>query len=93
MKLAHSGLTGVAFLATAALAFGLLREEPMQGGTVQAPRFEVDPAWTKPLPNNWLLGSVTGVAVDSRDHVYVIHITESFTARTETGAGGANKIS
>jgi hypothetical protein len=90
MKLAHSGLTGVAFLATAALAFGLLREEPMQGGTVQAPRFEVDPAWPKPLPNNWLLGSVTGVAVDSRDHVYVIHLTDSFTARTETGAGAAN---
>ncbi len=23
---------------------------------VQAPRFEVDPMWPKPLPNHWLLG-------------------------------------
>ena len=61
-----------------------------QGGTVQAPRFEVDPYWPKPLPNHWLLGSATGIAIDSRDHVYVIHLTDSFTARTETGAGPQN---
>ena len=61
-----------------------------QGGTVQAPRFEVDPYWPKPLPNHWLLGSATGIAIDSRDHVYVIHLTESFTPRTETGAGPQN---
>ena len=29
---------------------------------VQAPRFEVDPLWPKPLPNHWLLGSTIGVA-------------------------------
>ncbi len=38
-----------------------------------APMFEVDPFWPKPLPNNWLLGSTIGVAVDSRDHVWVVH--------------------
>ena len=43
--------------------------------------------WPKPMPNHWLLGSATGVAIDSRDHVYVIHLTDSFTARTETGSG------
>ena len=36
------------------------------GGTVQAPRFEVDPFWPKPLPNHWLLGSAIGVWVDER---------------------------
>ncbi len=40
---------------------------------VQAPRFEVDPMWPKPLPNHWLLGNTIGVGVDSRDHVYIIH--------------------
>ena len=25
-------------------------------GTVEAPRFEVDPFWPKPLPNHWVLG-------------------------------------
>jgi len=54
--------------------------------TVQAPKFEVDPLWPKPLPNRWLLGSAVGVAVDSRDHVWVVNLTGSFTVRTETGA-------
>ena len=27
----------------------------------QAPMFEVDPLWPKPLPNHWLLGSAIGV--------------------------------
>ena len=37
------------------------------------PVFEVDPAWPKPLPNQWLVGSVVGVAVDSSDHIWVTH--------------------
>ena len=41
--------------------------------TVQAPRFEVDPLWPKPLPNHWLLGSAIGVCVDAQDHVCIIH--------------------
>jgi DNA-binding beta-propeller fold protein YncE len=52
-----------------------------------APSFEVDPLWPKPLPNHWLLGSVTGVAVDAQDHVWVVHRGyDSMTARTEIGA-------
>ena len=54
--------------------------------TVQAPRFEVDPFWPKPLPEHRLLGSLTGIAIDSQDHVWVVNLTNSFTARTETGA-------
>ena len=42
-------------------------------GAVQAPRFEVDPLWPKPLPNNWILGATIGVAVDAQDHVWIIH--------------------
>lgn len=53
---------------------------------VQAPVFEVDPLWPKPLPNHWVLGSAIGVGVDSRDHVFVIHRRNSFNQRTETGA-------
>ncbi|HYS52062.1 MAG TPA: hypothetical protein VEM33_09290, partial [Burkholderiales bacterium] len=43
------------------------------GPTVQAPMFEVDPLWPKPLPNHWLLGWTIGVWVDEQDHVWVIH--------------------
>jgi DNA-binding beta-propeller fold protein YncE len=37
------------------------------------PRFHVDPAWPKSLPNNWIVGAVVGVAVDARDHVWIVH--------------------
>ena len=56
------------------------------GAQGQAPRFEVDPLWPQPLPNHWILGSAIGVAVDSRDHVFVIHRRDSFNERTEIGA-------
>ncbi|HKB10538.1 MAG TPA: hypothetical protein VKD69_07785 [Vicinamibacterales bacterium] len=39
----------------------------------QAPRFEVDPLWPKPLPNKWILGQTIGVSVDAQDHVWIIH--------------------
>jgi len=42
-------------------------------GAAQAPRFEVDPLWPKPLPNLWILGSVNGVAVDAQDHIWLVH--------------------
>ena len=40
---------------------------------VQAPAFEVDPFWPRPLPNHWILGSTIGVSVDTQDHVWIIH--------------------
>ena len=36
------------------------------------PTFRADPAWP-PLPNNWVLGEVSSVAVDRRDHVWILH--------------------
>jgi len=54
--------------------------------TVQAPRFQVDPFWPKPLPTHTLLGSLTGIAIDAQDHVWVVNLTNSFVTRTETGA-------
>jgi DNA-binding beta-propeller fold protein YncE len=62
---------------------------------VEAPIFEVDPLWPKPLPNRWLIGSAVGVAVDASNHVYVLHraqtnasqqYRDSFNRRTEIGA-------
>ncbi len=42
-------------------------------GGVQAPMFEVDPYWPKPLPNHWNLGAAVGVWVDAQDHIWMIH--------------------
>ncbi len=62
--------------AIGALALGALwmdRKSAVEAAAVMAPRFEVDPMWPKPLPNHWVIGAVIGVAVDSRDHVWIIH--------------------
>jgi hypothetical protein len=58
-----------------------------QTQTAEAPMFEVDPLWPKPLPNHWILGSAIGVGVDSRDHVYIVHRgLPTLDLRTEAGA-------
>ena len=77
---------GTLLLSSAALAAQRSPvNKPVMTSGKPAPMFEVDPLWPKPMPNHWLLGSATGVAVDARDHVFVIHLTDSFTARTEIG--------
>jgi sugar lactone lactonase YvrE len=38
-----------------------------------APKFEVDPSWPKPLPNLWVTGGIGGVCIDSRDHVFILN--------------------
>ena len=37
------------------------------------PRFEVDPYWPQPLPNKWIMGRTIGIAIDERDHLFVVH--------------------
>ena len=44
-----------------------------QARSVEAPKFEVDPLWPKPLPNHWVLGMTIGIWVDEQDHVWIIH--------------------
>lgn len=65
---------GAALLALLGAAWLLLDSRGMvEAAGVQAPRFEVDPLWPKPLPNHWVLGSVIGVSVDTHDHIWIIH--------------------
>jgi DNA-binding beta-propeller fold protein YncE len=51
----------------------------------QAPRFEVDPMWPKPMPNHWVLGQTIGVWVDTDDHVWIIHRSSGTLADQEKG--------
>ena len=76
---------GAAFTALiGALAVGssvLQKRAVVEAATVQAPRFEVDPLWPKPLPNHWVIGAVIGVAADSKDHIWIIHREGSLEAK------------
>src|ERR1700693_6382002 len=57
----------LAAAAAALVAIGCAQSPMREGG------YAVDAAWPKPLPNNWTLGQVAGIAVDARDHVWLIH--------------------
>ncbi len=66
----------------------LFEDEPGEQarGAAQPQPYQADPFWPKPLPNNWILGSVTGVAVDSKENVWIVHRgLDSLTTRTEAG--------
>jgi DNA-binding beta-propeller fold protein YncE len=72
----HARVGAVLLLLLAGLGAGsawLDRRAIVSADTVQAPRFEVDPLWPKPLPNKWILGQTIGVSVDAQDHVWIIH--------------------
>jgi len=63
---------------SALIALGLGQQQLQQAATAASssrmvPHFEVDPFWPQPLPNKWILGSTIGVAVDQRDHIYIVH--------------------
>ena len=62
----------VAALAVLGLSTKML-DKKAEAAAVQAPRFEVDPMWPKPLPNHWVTGNIIGVSADSKDHIWVIH--------------------
>jgi DNA-binding beta-propeller fold protein YncE len=38
----------------------------------KSPTFTVDPSWPT-IPNNWVLGEVSSIAVDAQDRVWVLH--------------------
>jgi DNA-binding beta-propeller fold protein YncE len=68
---------GMAFIglvvALGIASVALEKKARVQAAAVQAPMFEVDPLWPKPLPNHWLLGMSVGVSVDAQDHIWIIH--------------------
>src|ERR1700731_3966894 len=62
------------FAAMLALLFAAI----MPAGA-QSPTFRVDPYWPKPLPNNWILGQVGGMAIDAQDNIWVFQRPRSLT--------------
>jgi len=75
------GAAFVALFLTLGIASLVLdRVARVKAAGVMAPRFEVDPLWPKPLPNHWLLGNAIGVAVDSNDHIWIVHRQQSLEA-------------
>src|SRR5499425_2386326 len=83
-------LCGVA-LAAAVIGLGagvsvLENAATAQDAMVEAPIFEVDPLWPKPLPNEALLGMTIGASVDDQDNVWITHRSSATLNNNEKGA-------
>jgi len=80
----------ISYAALAAAIVGLgIAQGVLQGNaqrnSVQAPIFEVDPLWPKPL-KGLLLGQTIGLWVDEQDYVWLIHRSSATLANNEKGA-------
>lgn len=67
--------TTARMLAMAAIALGVCGFAHAE----DAPRFVIDPDWPKPLPGNWILGQIGGIAVGPDDHVWVYQRPRTLT--------------
>jgi DNA-binding beta-propeller fold protein YncE len=45
----------------------------------KVPAFKVEPSWPQEMPSHWIMGAVTGVFVDAKQHVWVTHLPETLT--------------
>jgi hypothetical protein len=76
------GFLGLGAALTALLAvFGIWQ---LQIGVAQAdrsdrPGFSVDPFWPKPLPHQWQIGQVPGIAVDKDDNIWIVQRARTLT--------------
>ena len=61
-----------------------------KGSVVMAPKFEVDPYWPKPMPNNWHIALTIGVGIDAGDNVWIIHRADQLS-ESEVGEGGTGE--
>ena len=64
----------LSLVALIALPFAATAQSATDAG-----RFRVDASWPEPLPNNWILGQVSGMATDPEDHVWVLQRPLSLT--------------
>jgi DNA-binding beta-propeller fold protein YncE len=76
--LLRCALLGFMVIATVAYreATGVAQSSNRSAGM---PVFQVDPTWPR-LPNNWVVGIVSAVTVDRRDHVWILHRPRTVSA-------------
>jgi len=56
------------------------------GLATEPPKFQVDPMWGVPLPNNWALGQTGGIFVDAQDHIWLNQRPRTMTDREKRGS-------
>jgi len=76
---------GAALIAVAA-GFSIWQDQmEVQANRSDHPKYVVDPSWPRPLPHQWLIGQVPGIAVDRDDNVWIVQRPRTLTS-DERGA-------
>ncbi len=72
---AFSVILGICCVFTLASTWGGSAQQPPAQAVDEngAPIFKVDPFWPKPLKNRWSMQQVTGIGVDSMDHIWFVN--------------------
>ena len=77
---------GIATIIVAATAVSsLVTAQSPPATRLQVPAFKVDADWPK-VPKQWVLGLVSGVGVDSKDHIWVLHRPRTVSAEDKAKA-------
>lgn len=84
-------LSAVGLLLSLASCGGEARSAP-GASSDGMPVLEVDAGWPRPLSEDWVRGEVTGIAVDSRDHAWVLTPPDPLTPEELEAAAGADPV-
>ncbi len=80
IRLSHICATLILGVAALSVAESRIHGQAARAAAPTAvPTFKVDPSWPLEMPNHWIMGAVTGVFVDARQHVWVTHLPEVLT--------------
>jgi sugar lactone lactonase YvrE len=75
----------VAAAAGAAIVFGMFAIGAHPSYAQNAPHYEADLAWPKPLPDHWITGGLGGLCVDANDHVLILNRQDVLPNELDTG--------
>ena len=66
-------------LAGLVLGLALLSSHVVEAQRAAAPTFRIDHTWPPEFKDHYILGAITGVFVDAKDHVWITHLPETLT--------------
>ncbi|HEV3057338.1 MAG TPA: hypothetical protein VGY48_03780 [Vicinamibacterales bacterium] len=73
VKTLAAGMLVGALLALSGYQLRAARVKQEGAAARQVPYFEYDETFPKPLPNHWTTGTVVGLAVDAKQHIWIVH--------------------
>ena len=98
----YIGSTLAALLVALGIGQGILEKKAdaqATGNTIMVPRFEVDPTFPKPLPENWAIGAIGGMSIGADPIIGGVLVAAAargremcgFLVRKEPKGHGTNK--